>query len=243
MSKQIEIPFTSGESADVVVRVENTVRRSLGENSERVHQIYKELEKSDFKLAPRLLGIDEKGREIITYIDGKNITDEVLTIDLAIEAVKALKKFHDILAKSDITENQETVCHRDFAPWNVLQANNHVVGIIDFDDAYPGARITDLAYACWTFLNLGDSSSKKGDQEQVNEIKRLVDAYGSIDTSNFIEELLNEQNRILEYRKERINQAENEEEKEARKKIYDEIANQIDWVQRNSDLINEALIN
>lgn len=236
-----ETKFESGESAAEVVKVGDTVRRSLGENSDRVHKIYKALESAGFDLSPKFLGIDEKNREIISLIPGKNISNP--TLQIAKEAVKALRRFHDILAATELKETSETICHRDFAPWNVLESGGHVVGIIDFDDSYPGRRITDLVYACWVFLDLGKENSSKSNEEQISNIKVLVEAYGPIDVSDFIAEMLSEQRRILKYRKERMEKAEGEKERKERENIYNNILQQINWIETNSKLITEALNN
>lgn len=237
MNNDKELPFASGESTDIVVRVGNTVRRSLGVNSERTHRIYKALEEADFDLSPRFLGIDEHNREIISYIDGNNITHEEVNIDIAIESIKALRKFHDILAGTDLKEGEETVCHGDFAPWNVLCSGGQIVGIIDYDDSHPGSRLADLAYACWTFLGLGDSSLGKSTERQIEEIAILLEAYGEIDTQNFVEELLNEQRSVLEYRKGRVGQTDDLKEKDRRQSKCDEVLTQIEWTILNRPIL------
>ncbi len=45
--------------------------------------------------------------------------------------------------------------HHDFGPWNLVWSQGLPIGIIDFDEAAPGARAEDLGYALWKHLNLG----------------------------------------------------------------------------------------
>ena len=60
-----------GGLAPGIVRVGDTVRRPLHRNSEFVHALLRHFEAVGFDGAPRLLGIDEQGREILSYIDGR----------------------------------------------------------------------------------------------------------------------------------------------------------------------------
>ena len=236
-----EIPFDKGESDKHVVKVGKTVRKDTGSNSDRVHSVLKFLTSKGFTLTPIFLGVDEKGREIITYIAGEPINTDDESIELSKQCMKGLRRFHDILSNSDLRGTEETVCHRDFAPWNILSSKGKIVGIVDLDDVCPGKRITDVAYACWTFLNLGDSKIKRSTQEQIQQIVILLDAYGPIDTSDFIDELLSEQTRVLQYRKSRVSTARNEEERKLRQEKSEEIVKQIEWVKKNREEIDCGL--
>src|SRR5690349_11720666 len=59
-----------GRGAGQVVRVGDTVRRPTGPWSRTVHAFLDHLGRVGFGGAPRVLGIDEQGREILTYLDG-----------------------------------------------------------------------------------------------------------------------------------------------------------------------------
>ncbi|VXC33332.1 hypothetical protein BACI349Y_640038 [Bacillus sp. 349Y] len=60
MSQQEE--KLSGGNVSQVYRVEDTVRREIKPESERIHKLLKHLEEKGFSNAPRFMGIDEKGR-------------------------------------------------------------------------------------------------------------------------------------------------------------------------------------
>ncbi|WP_280383577.1 hypothetical protein [Nocardia wallacei] len=62
-----EIPL-SGGFVNRVVRVDDTVRRDPGESAVFVHRLLRFLEERGWPGAPRFLGIDSQGREILTYI-------------------------------------------------------------------------------------------------------------------------------------------------------------------------------
>jgi hypothetical protein len=61
--------LTGGRITQGVVRVGNTVRRPTGPHTPFVHSLLRHLEEVGFDGAPRVLGIDEQGREILTFIE------------------------------------------------------------------------------------------------------------------------------------------------------------------------------
>jgi hypothetical protein len=68
---QAEVPLAGGDVTDGVVRVGGTVRRPVGPHSPLVHALLAHLESVGFAGAPRFLGIDSTGREVLSYIDGE----------------------------------------------------------------------------------------------------------------------------------------------------------------------------
>lgn len=60
-----------GGNSSEVYRVGNTVRRNLKPDSHLVHRLLQHLEKKGYPYAPKFLGIDEKGREVLSYIEGE----------------------------------------------------------------------------------------------------------------------------------------------------------------------------
>lgn len=238
---QEETPFTSGESNQKVVKVGNTVRKEPSENSELVRKVMTILSSNNFQYSPKYLGIDQKGREKMTYIEGEQMNHTEITIDLMKQTLEVLKQFHDILSISELSGGQETVLHTDYAPWNLIVRKGKLVGIIDFDKIKPGKRIYDVVYICWNLLDIGSEDSNFTDEEIFRYLPVLVDAYGEINTSDFVDALLSEQNRILLERELRVKKVEEGEEKEYRKGICEDIKKQIGWVERNRVNIEKAL--
>jgi hypothetical protein len=70
---QVEVPLTGGRVARGVVRVAETVRRPLPADPDYVHGLLLHLERCGFEGAPRFLGIDSRGREILSYIEGSTL--------------------------------------------------------------------------------------------------------------------------------------------------------------------------
>jgi aminoglycoside phosphotransferase (APT) family kinase protein len=145
-----------------VHRVGNTVRRRPGWWTAAVHDLLRHLRDIGFDLAPAPLGSDEQGREVLSYIDGESgrgtwrfiVSDEGL-----VAFASMLRRFHDAVAgyrpsasaewaygRLPLREG-ELVCHGDFGPWNLVWREGAPVGILDWDLAYPGPPLDDVAYA------------------------------------------------------------------------------------------------
>jgi hypothetical protein len=64
----VEEQLSGGNTNAAVVKVGSTVRRPTGPWTPRVHELLRRLESSGFEGAPRVRGIDERGREILTNL-------------------------------------------------------------------------------------------------------------------------------------------------------------------------------
>jgi len=71
----VEVPLLGGTAnRGRVHRVGNTVRRPLRPTSSATHALLRHLEDVGFDGAPRVLGIDDAGREVLSYVPGQAIT-------------------------------------------------------------------------------------------------------------------------------------------------------------------------
>jgi hypothetical protein len=151
-----------------VVRVGDTVRRETGPWTPAVHALLRHLEAVGFDGAPRVLGIDERGREILSYVEGE-VPHEwpapaYVWEDGTMLAVGALtRRYHDACVgfvpppgaewrQGDATG--EVICHHDIGPWNVVFRDGRPAALIDWDFAGPGTRLYELAYVAWRFAPL-----------------------------------------------------------------------------------------
>ncbi|GIE32775.1 phosphotransferase [Actinoplanes italicus] len=145
-----------------VVRIGDTVRRPLHPWSTTVHELLQHLQEQGFEYAPRLLGIDDEGREVLTWIDGESggdgwakvVTDEGLTA-----MARLLRDYHDAVrdfrpssaagwaAHDGVFRPGDLVCHGDFGPWNLVWHGNTPIGILDWDYTWPHPPLHDVVYA------------------------------------------------------------------------------------------------
>jgi hypothetical protein len=165
---QAEIPLAGGDVTDGIVRVGETVRRPVGPHSPLVHALLAHLESADFEGAPRFLGIDASGREVLSYIDGEVagrprppwIADET-----RLASVGRLVRAYDDAAAS-FTPPPETlrgtrpaepprippapayppelIGHVDITPENVVFRYGRAYALIDFDLAKPATRADEM---------------------------------------------------------------------------------------------------
>lgn len=224
-----------GRTATEVVRIENTVRRPIGPRSEFTHALLKLLEDKNFNHAPHFSGIDEKGREILTFIEGEVPHREInWTDDQLIKIAQMIKNFHDATAGSELAGEKEVVCHNDIAPWNTILENDIPTAFIDFNDSAPGNRVDDLAYFLWTFLEIGTDVSA---DTQAVRIRKLCDAYGFSGGHKLIDALLEQQQKILAKREEFAKNATDKEAREFSASRLDKIRSEIEWVKANRKVL------
>ncbi|WP_369822006.1 phosphotransferase [Pseudonocardia sp. EC080619-01] len=174
-----------------MVRTGNTVRRPAGPHTPAVHAFLRHLHDVGFGRVPRPLGIDDDGREILTYLPGAVVHpghDHLLDPPRALTEIgKLIRAFHD--ASAEFTPpaearwqvvipdvGAELIVHHDLAAWNLVRSR-HGWYLIDWDTAAPGTRLWDLAYAAHSLIPLSaDPGWARPDPEV--RLRCLVDAYG-----------------------------------------------------------------
>ncbi|AJD89672.1 aminoglycoside phosphotransferase [Jeotgalibacillus malaysiensis] len=193
-----ELELTGGNISKVV-RSGNTVRREMKEGSERIHKLLLHLEAKGYPYSPQFLGIDEQGREILTFIDGEAgnyPAKSYMWSDENLRKIAAmLRDYHE--AVSDFAfdeswtslprapEGREVICHNDFAIYNLIFRDSEVCGVIDFDVAAPGPVSWDVAYTLYTcvplsrfYLAESGEKIKTDSAEQLRRIEVFLKAYG-----------------------------------------------------------------
>ncbi len=168
-----------------VARVGDTVRRTPPPDAPFVHALLAFFERRGWAGAPRFLGTDEQGREVLSFVDGhvawQPDQPQSVTSPASLARVAVLvRQFHDLTAGTTLAGGRQVVCHNDLSPRNTVYRDDGAglrpVAFIDWDIAAPGARIHDIAHVCWQYLNLGPDVA---DAVLASGLMRLIcDAYG-----------------------------------------------------------------
>src|SRR5215204_6442887 len=134
---------------DRPLRIDNTVRRARRENTAFVQRVLRRLEDEGAAWAPRALGIDELGREVVSWVPGATAAsgDEIELRQLA----RMVRQLHDLTVEL-VHDGFECVVHDDLQPRNVVVLDRFPSGLIDWEQARPGRRVEDVAKMCWSFI-------------------------------------------------------------------------------------------
>ena len=202
-----EIPLLGGDVTEGVVRVGDTVRRPMGRNAPFIHALLQHLEKVGFDGAPRYLGVDKAGREVLTFVDGEVagrpypawIADE----DRLASIGRLLRRYDDaaesFIAPEHVTlellseppelppapaQGTELIGHLDITPENVVFRDAAAYALIDFDLARPAARVDELYNAMLYWAPLNEPQDVDPNLRGLDAPRRcriLADAYGMSD--------------------------------------------------------------
>ena len=196
-----EPPFADGFTQGIV-RIEDTVRRPLRSFSLTVQAYLAHLRDAGFTGAPLPLGVDEQGREVLSFVVGdvarwlppqERAGEEVLAA-----LARLIRALHDASAGwvpppdavwyespanagRPIIDRTELVSHRDYAPGNVIFRDGMPAARIDFDLAKPTTRSYDIANALWYWAPLRDPQdrpSAPADADIPHRVAVFADAYG-----------------------------------------------------------------
>jgi len=198
MAGKMEEKLAGGKSTAEVVKIGNTVLRTVSTHSPFVHELLNLLRQNNFFAAPQFLGIDDKGREILSYIEG-TVPKELKYFNNAqlSMAARLIKDFHKATLGSTLAGSCEVICHNDLTPCNTVFVNNMPVAFIDFDAAAPGARIRDLGYAIWQWCDLGNEEISLN--QQAERIKVFLVSYGEVELKQLIPTILKRQKELIDF--------------------------------------------
>ena len=174
-----EVPLVGGRVTAGIVRVGDTVRRPISSDRTIVHTLLRHLEGNGFGGTPRFLGIDESGREMLSFVPGEVPADLGHYGDDALKAASALlRRFHDATETFApvVAAGAETICHNDWGPPNAVFRDGRPVAIIDFDTVHPGLRLWDLGYSASAWLDL--ASDDYSGAEQIRRLRVFATGYG-----------------------------------------------------------------
>lgn len=188
----MEEEMLTGGNSTTVVRVDDTVRRTVGPWTTAVHQLLVRLRAEGVTEVPESRGVDEDGREVLSYIvgvvPGYPLSEWVWADTVLVAAAQLMRRIHDAstaLVGEDLVwqlpthHPVEVICHNDFAPYNLVFRNGRLRGVIDFDTASPGPRIWDLAYLAYRLVPLTDDAHDGGPPtpDRAGRLQLLIDSY------------------------------------------------------------------
>jgi hypothetical protein len=185
--REHEQPLVDGNVGLSVVRVGQTVRRPARAWSASVDALLLHLEAAGYDRAPRALGYDDLGRQVLSYVNGYTDANPAdLSQARLAELGRMIRDFHDAVESfvppPDAVWNvaiapdaEDLICHHDLAPWNLVRTNGRLV-IVDWDGAGPGSRLWDLAYAAHGFVPLAPAAGLD-ETSAAHRLAALVDGY------------------------------------------------------------------
>jgi len=191
-----ETPLPGGTAnRGLVVRVGDTVRRPMQVSSAATHDLLRHLERVRFEGAPRFLGVDPQGREVLSYVEGVAPIDPYPAWaheDAALASVaRLLRGYHDAVESFDPGGHDWPtdipagfgpllVSHNDPNLDNIVFRDGEAVGLIDFDLAAPGSRIWDVCVAArlWCPLRADGDVHDVRRGRALDRLRLFVDAYG-----------------------------------------------------------------
>jgi hypothetical protein len=200
-----------------IVRVGDTVRRPLHPWSPTIHHLLSHLEDVGFEHAPRFLGIDAEGREVLTFLGGEsgpNGWAKVVNENSLTAMAHLLRDYHRAVAgfvpddamwaaASGPPAAGEVVCHGDFGPWNLVWSGTRPVGIIDWDYAWPAPPLHDVAYALEYVAPFRDDEEAikwlryPAPPARRRRIEIFATAYGLTDLDGLVDAVLDQQQLVL----------------------------------------------
>jgi phosphotransferase family enzyme len=189
-----------GGNTDGAVRIGGVVHKRASPWTPTVHALLRHLENSDVSGVPRVLGFDEQGRQMLTYLPGEMIGDRdpwpawVYAETTLVQVGQWIRRIHDATAGFIPPKDERwftgrtmqpgwIVGHQDAAPYNAVMDGDRLVGFFDWDTASPSPREFDIAFSAivWVPLTAPDAGEESGAHDVRDRSRRLhlmLDAYG-----------------------------------------------------------------
>jgi len=194
MCGDAEVPISGSGLQDLrVVRIGDTVRRPAGPWTESVHHLLRYLREHGFGLVPQPLGIDRAGRDVLSYVEGREqgwpFIPEILSLSGAGQLGRLAARLRAALRAYPCPPDAqwqfahgapsrgEAMQHGDLGPWNLLwDAHGKVTAVLDWDFAQPGDSWFDTGHLAWftvPFMD-DDRARSRGFPEPPDRAARLA---------------------------------------------------------------------
>jgi hypothetical protein len=199
-----------GGNVGGAVRVGDTVRRAAGPWTPAVHALLAHLAGKGFTAAPRPLGFDKQGREVLTFLEGEAVGRRKprpawVHADGTLDQVAGwMRAFHQAVADfvpphGAVWRGGGTwspgliIAHNDAAAYNAAWHQGRLAGFFDWDFAGPATPEWDLALTAfsWVPLHARHVAAAEGFTDfaaRPGRLSRFLDAYGwSATTGQFLD--------------------------------------------------------
>jgi uncharacterized protein YndB with AHSA1/START domain len=201
-----EVPLAGGNTTGAVL-IDGVIHKRASPWTPTVHALLRYLEDAGFAGAPRALGFDPSGCEMLSYLPGETIGNRMpwpawaSADSMLVQVGQWLRRLHDLTADFRPPADERwfiggvmrpglIVGHQDAAPYNAVVDGERLVGFYDWDIAGPSPREWDLAFSALPWVPLASpppgpsqtpGPSAAGGPDTTERSRRfhlLLDAYG-----------------------------------------------------------------
>jgi hypothetical protein len=187
--------FTTGATL-----IGDVVHKPASPWTSTVHALLRHLEDAGFDGAPRALGVDDQGQEMLTYLPGDTVGEQtpwpewVFTESTLAQVGRWLRRLHDATVSFRPPADEKwfidgavqpglIVGHQDAAPYNAVMDGDRLVGFCDWDIASPSSREYDLALSALWWVPFCPQSGVerlgfRDFDKRSHRLHLLLDAYG-----------------------------------------------------------------
>lgn len=202
-----EFPLIGDVGAQGLVRIGNTVRRPLRPFSLAIQSYLAYIRQAGFTGAPEPLGVDEEGREILSYVEGdipcEPLPDWTAEKDVLVALAVLIRRLHEAARGWEAPPNTqwgvvpgsvarrgveafsdgepEIFSHRNYAPGRVVFRDGVPAALVNFDLAKPCTKVYDIANAMYWWVPLCDQVDRAPAFAPLDAAERaavFADAYG-----------------------------------------------------------------
>lgn len=174
-----------GGNVGGAVRIGDTVRRPTGPWTPAVHAYLDHLHTSGLPAVPRVLGKDERGREVLEFLPGTviDVDRELLTQRQLDSLGHWLRALHEASRGFDHpgpwrffgVARPTLITHNDVAPYNICFDGDRLSGVFDWDLAGPSTPTMDLGMIGWASIPLYRPTPTG---QAADRLRRFAAAYG-----------------------------------------------------------------
>jgi Ser/Thr protein kinase RdoA (MazF antagonist) len=151
------------------------------------------LRDAGFDGVPRPHGLDDRGREILDFVEGDialpPFPDWAWADDALISVARLTRRFHDAAASfvapaaarwgfdAPVGWGGRFVGHNDLCRENIVFRDGEAVAILDFDFAGPADQMFDVAEAAYYWMPFWAPEDIDRPVDQVSRLRLFADAY------------------------------------------------------------------